>query len=199
MTHPLQCKCGALTGVVETRARAGHSVCYCEDCQAFIRFLGRETDLLDTRGGSEGIQTLPKDVKFRTGAEHLACLRLSDKGMLRWYAACCSTPIGNTPATSKLPFVGLSRACLENAELSVEQSFGPVWFCLFVRGARGQPKPKAFGLPGFILWMARNRMRARLTGGFRENPFFDTTTDRPIVEPRVLTASERDQLRQVPA
>lgn len=103
------------------------------------------------------------------------------------------------PGDEQLPFVGLSRACLENAELSVEQSFGPVWFCLFVRGARGQPKPKAFGLPGFILWMARNRMRARLTGGFRENHFFDTTTDRPIVEPRVLTAAERDQLRQVPA
>jgi hypothetical protein len=196
MTHPLRCECGALTGLVETKARAGHSVCYCEDCQAFVRFLGRQADLLDARGGSEGIQTLPKDVTFQTGVEHLRCLRLSEKGLLRWYAACCNTPIGATPATSRRPFVGLSRACLENAAPTVDESFGRVWFCVFVGGARGQPKPKPFGLPGFMLWMVRNRLRARLTGGFRQNPFFDTATDRPIVQPRVLTAAERDQLRK---
>jgi hypothetical protein len=198
MTHPLRCKCGALTGSVETKARTGHSICYCEDCQAFIRFLGREADLLDARGGCENIQTLPKDVTFQTGVKHIACLQLSDKGMLRWYAACCNTPIGNTPATSRLPFVGLSRACLENAAPSVEQSFGPVWHGIFVAGARGEPKPKPFGLPGFILWMIGNRLRARFAGGFRQNPFFDTATDRPIIQPRVLTPAERARLREAP-
>lgn len=196
MTHPLRCKCGAVTGFVDTKARTGHSLCYCRDCQAFIRFLGREADLLDERGGCENIQTLPKDVTFQTGAQHIACMRLSDKGMLRWYAACCNTPIGNTPATRTLPFVGLSRACLENASPSVEQSFGPVWHCTFVEGARGEPKPKPFGLAGLIFWMIGNRLRARFTGGFDQNPFFVTGTDTPIAPPTILTAAERARLRE---
>jgi hypothetical protein len=196
MSHPFRCRCGAVTGVVENERRATHSRCYCRDCQAFARFLGRESDLLDDQGGSEGIQTLPKDVVFETGVERLACMRLSDKGMLRWYAACCSTPIGSTPATSKLPFIGLARVCLENAAPSVEQSFGPVRFCLFTSGARRAPKPIPFGQIGFVLWMIGNRIRARRTGGFTQNPFFDTATDRPIFEPRILDPADRERLRE---
>jgi len=195
MTHPLRCNCGALAGVVEHERLANHSVCYCQDCQAFARFLGREADLLDARGGCETIQALPKDVTFQEGVQHLACVRLSETGLLRWYAACCNTPIGNTPATSKLPFVGLARACLESASPTVAKSFGPVRFCAFTSGARGQPKPKPFGVAGFGLWLVRNRLRARFTGGFHKNPFFDTATDRPIAAPRVLSPTERDGLR----
>jgi hypothetical protein len=196
MTHPLRCNCGALVGVVEHERLANHSICYCRDCQAFARFLGREADLLDARGGCENIQDLPKDVTFREGAQNLACVRLSETGLLRWYAACCNTPIGNTPATSMLPFVGLARACLENSSPTVTTSFGPVRFCAFTSGARGQPKPEPFGLPGFGLWLFRNRLRARFTGGFSKNPFFDTTSDRPVATPKVLASAERDRLRE---
>lgn len=41
-------------------------------------------------------------------AENLACLRLTDKGLLRWYSTCCQTPIGNTSANWKISFVGQS-------------------------------------------------------------------------------------------
>jgi hypothetical protein len=193
MSHPLRCHCGALTGTVANERFANHSRCYCEDCQAFARFLGREADLLDARGGFECIQALPKDVAFATGLEHLACVRLSETGLLRWYAACCMTPIGNTPPTGKLPFVGLARACLEGSA-SVDKSFGPVRFCVFTGGARGLPKPAAFGGAGLRFWLVSNRLRARFTGGFRENPFFDMATDRPAVAPKVLTPAERLRL-----
>jgi len=196
MTHPLRCTCGALTGAVEHERLANHSICYCWDCQAFARFLGRDAELLDARGGCENIQVLPKDVKLRGGTQHLACVRLSQNGLLRWYAACCNTPIGNTPATSKLPFVGLAGACLESSTPTVAKSFGRVRFCAFTSGARGEPKPKSFGVPGFAVWLVRNRLRARFTGGFRDNPFFDTISDRPVVEPRVLSPAERDGLRE---
>jgi hypothetical protein len=195
MTHTLRCSCGALSGAVEHERLASHSICYCEDCQAFARFLGREAELLDMQGGCENIQVLPKDVRFHEGMQHLACMRLSENGLLRWYAACCNTPIGNTPATSRLPFVGLSRACLESSAPTVAKSFGPVRFCAFTNAARGTPKPKAFGMAGFALWLVRNRLRARFAGGFRENPFFDTTSDRPVVDPKVLSLSNRDSLR----
>jgi hypothetical protein len=196
MTHPLRCTCGAVTGAVEHERLANHSVCYCRDCQAFARFLGREADLLDARGGGEAIQALPKDVSFHQGGQHLACMRLSETGLLRWYAACCNTPIGATPARSRLPFVGLSRACLESASPTVAQSFGPVRFCLYTSGARGLPKPEPFGSGGLTLWLVRNRLRARLAGGFRVNPFFDMAADRPIATPKVLTPAERDRLRE---
>jgi hypothetical protein len=44
-------------------------------------------------------------------------------------------------------------------------------------------------------WFIRNRLRARFTGGFRINPFFDMATDRPIAAPKVLSPAERDGLR----
>ncbi len=191
MSHPLQCRCGAVAGQVANPRLATRSVCYCRDCQAFARFLGREEAVLDSRGGSQGVQALPKDLTFHKGFEHLACVRLTSQGLLRWYAACCNTPIGNTPPTSRTPFVGLSRVCLENSRPTVEQSFGPVRFCLHAEGAHGEPKPRLFGRMGFILWLIRNRLRARFTGGFEQNPFFDTVTDRPIVEPVVLGSPER--------
>jgi len=193
--HPFRCACGAVTGQVVNERCATHSRCYCEDCQAFARFLGREADLLDARGGGEGIQTLPKDVVFATGLGRLACVRLSETGLLRWYAACCNTPIGATPPTSRLPFVGLSPACLQHGPHRLDDAFGPVRFCLHVKGARGEPKPKPFGATGFMLWLVYNRLRARFTGGFRRNPFFDVANDRPIVQPRILTAADRDRLR----
>jgi len=195
MTHPLRCRCGALTGTVAHERLANHSICYCEDCQAFARFLGREADLLDARGGCENMQALPKDVRFRKGVQHLACVRLSETGLLRWYAACCNTPIGNTPASRQLPFVALSRACLENSCPTVASSFGPVRFSVFTSGAVGQPKPRPFGRAGLLLWFICNRLRARFTGGFRINPFFDSATDHPIVEPKILTPAERAGLR----
>ena len=194
MTHPLRCNCGALTGTVANERFANHSRCYCEDCQAFARFL--DADILDARGGCEAIQTLPKDVTFEKGLEHLACVRLSETGLLRWYASCCMTAIGNTPATSKLPFVGLARACLERSATSVDKSFGPVRFCMFTSGAQGQSKPEPFGRSGAALWFIRNRLRARFTGGFRINPFFDMATDQPISPPRVLSPAEREGLRK---
>jgi hypothetical protein len=196
MTHPLRCRCGALTGDIEHERLANHSICYCEDCQAFARFLGRDAELLDARDGCENIQVLPKDVRFHEGMRNLACMRLSENGLLRWYAACCNTPIGNTPATAKLPFVGLAAACLESPTHTVTNSFGPVRFCAFAGGALGHPKPKPFGVLGFALWLIRNRLRARFTSGFRNNPFFDTISGRPVVDPKVLSPDERDRLRQ---
>ena len=97
MSHPLQCRCGTLKGVIANPRSGNRVVCYCRDCQAFAYFLGREADVLDELGGSEVVQILPRNLTFTQGVETLACLRLTENGLLRWYAACCSTPIGNTP------------------------------------------------------------------------------------------------------
>ncbi|MFZ2237575.1 MAG: DUF6151 family protein, partial [Dokdonella sp.] len=50
------------------------------------------------------------------GEDELACMSLSPNGMLRWYASCCSTPIGNTPRDRNMPYVGVVSACVPEFE-----------------------------------------------------------------------------------
>ncbi len=113
--HPLQCRCGTIKGFVFDPQRANRAVCYCRDCQAFAYFLEKADEILDERGGSEVIQVLPRNVSFTQGTEALACMRLTGKGLLRWYARCCNTPIGNTLDNFKISFIGLVHSCLETS------------------------------------------------------------------------------------
>src|ERR1700730_9313253 len=146
MNHPLQCRCGTLKGYVVHSAGVNRCVCYCSDCQAFAHFLGRPGEILDAQGGTDVVQTRPANVIFTQGQEALACMRLTPKGLLRWYAACCNTPIGNTLATPKLSFIGLAHTCLETPDNPIYQSFGPVRTWVNGASARGDPKPKDAGL-----------------------------------------------------
>ena len=103
MTIALRCRCGKLRGQVDTRRVAARAVCYCKDCQAYGRFLA--TPVLDPLGGTEVAATLPAAVRFDEGLEHLACMSLGPKGLYRWYADCCRTPIGNTPRDPRTSYL----------------------------------------------------------------------------------------------
>src|SRR5271165_2181914 len=107
MNHLLKCRCGTLKGSVGQSARVNRCICYCRDCQAFAHFLGRADETLDAQGGTDIVQTLPATIAFTQGVDALACMRLTENGLLRWYSACCSTPIGNTLANYKISFIGL--------------------------------------------------------------------------------------------
>jgi hypothetical protein len=126
VNHPLHCRCGTLKGYVVHSAGVNRCVCYCRDCQAFAHFLGRPGEILDARGGTDVIQTRPANVIFTQGRDALACMRLTERGLLRWYAACCNTPIGNTLANHRVSFVGLVHSCLEGPGASLDDSFGPI-------------------------------------------------------------------------
>jgi hypothetical protein len=186
MQHPLQCKCGAIKGVVSNPESANRAVCYCKDCQAFARFLGQERETLDAQGGSDILQILPKNVSFAQGVESLACMRLTDKGMVRWYAGCCKTPIGNTLANYKISFIGLLHNCLESSGHPLHDSFGPVRCRVNPQGAIGEPKPKTVGMGTALLWLGKTILQARLNGDYKKTPFFRAETGLPIVAPQVL-------------
>src|SRR5438552_314245 len=111
MNHPLQCRCGTIKGYVVRPGMAKRAVCYCKDCQAFAHFLKRADTVLDEHGGTAIVATVPKQVHFTQGLEALACMSLSDHGLIHWYASCCNTPIGNTPRDFKTPYVGLIESC----------------------------------------------------------------------------------------
>jgi hypothetical protein len=194
MEHPLQCRCGTIKGWVSDTQGANRVVCYCRDCQAFARFLGQEIETLDAQGGSDVIQTLPKNVRFTQGADALACMRLTDKGMVRWYAGCCKTPIGNTLENYKISFVGLLHNCLESPEHSLQSSFGAVRTYANPQGAIGVPKPKASGMGTTLRWFAKTILKARLNGDYKLTPFF--RDGRPIATPRVIGSAERSRAMQ---
>lgn len=190
MNYPLQCDCGTLKGAVENPRDANRVVCYCKDCQAFAFFLGREKDVLDERGGSDVIQVSPSNVTFTQGTEVLASIRLTEKGLLRWYASCCHTPIGNTMSSPKLSFVGLVHSCLPGGGSRLDEAFGPVACWVYTDRARGNPKPKAAGMGRTVLWAVGNMLQARVSGSYRRTPFFRADTLAPVVPPRVLSSGE---------
>lgn len=190
-THAIRCRCGQLRGEVAQPHGATRAVCYCRDCQAFAHFLGLPAGMLDEFGGTDIVATPPRFVSLIAGAEQLACMSLSPQGTLRWYAACCNTPIGNTPRDRKLAHVGLVHSCLEREGASLEQDFGPVRMRVSRKRVHGVP-PKAPAVAS-TLALARYLARlawARVSGGYRANPFFDAA-GAPRVQPRVLTQQER--------
>ncbi len=196
-SHPLRCRCGTLQGQVHDPRNSNHALCYCRDCQAFAHFLGRAGEVLDERGGTEVIQVLPRNVVFTQGADSLACMRLTSKGLVRWYAACCKTPIGNTLHTPKMSFIGLVHTCLKTTDAgreSLDAVFGPVTCWVNPSGAKGEPKPKVAGLGRTLVWFFGTVVRARLNGDYRKTPFFDMATGQPVVQPRILSDPEHVQL-----
>ena len=193
MDHPLRCQCGTLRGCVSHPAGVSRGVCYCKDCQAYAHFLGKAGDILDEMGGTDVVASLSKYVTFTQGLESLACMSLTENGMLRWYASCCNTPIGNTPRNFKLAHVGLVHTCLKDPAKPLESSFGPVRMRVNTRNAKGKPRSMPISTMTSVLRFLGSLIHTRLDGSYKRTPFFDPNRGTPIRSPRVLTSAERDR------
>jgi hypothetical protein len=194
----LQCHCGAVRAIATgiTPSAGNHCICYCHDCQAFAHFLGRSADVLDAHGGTDIFQMSPASLRFTAGREHLACVRLTPKGLLRWYARCCNTPIANTLPSAGMPFVGAIRAFVSEP---AEAALGPIRGYAFRESAKGERAslpPGGLPAPLMVMRVVGKILSWRLRGHHRRSPFFDATTGTPVIEPRVLTTAERDDLRR---
>jgi hypothetical protein len=194
---PLKCTCGKVHGVALniTPKTGNRGVCYCEDCQAFAHYLQRSDMLLDEFGGTDICQLPPAQVKITEGSELLRCLRLSPKGIWRWYASCCNTPVGNT--IPGVPFIGIPHSFFNLNDVERDQTLGPIRAKVHARFCPGKAPadvhPKA-GLP-MILRTVAFLLRARLAGRHKPSPFFDSSNGKSLTEPSVLTQTERDRLR----
>jgi len=196
---PVRCSCGALRAVARgvSPARGNRVVCYCDDCQTFAHFLERADDTLDAFGGTQIYQTSQARLEVTAGKDRLACVQLAPKGLLRWYASCCRTPIGNTLASRQLPFIGLIVRCVDaSAVRSLDQALGPIRVRGYARFAKGNPPDAHPNFPASaiarVLWIS---LAARLRGDHRRSPFFDARTGAPIATPGVLSAVERAAVR----
>src|SRR5258708_6588538 len=120
----LHCRCGEIHGRVTNASpeTVNRVVCYCDDCQAFLHHLGR-TDLLDAHGGTDIVQVAPASLSFDRGNQRIAGLRLTPKGLYRWYASCCKTPLGNTLGPA-IPFIGIIAKAFDVAGQMPDDLFG---------------------------------------------------------------------------
>ena len=189
---PLSCTCGALKGVLHdvSRSTGTRVVCYCKDCQAFARHLGAH-GVLDEQGGTDIYQTLPQHFEITSGAENLGCLRLSPKGLLRWYATCCNTPLCNTLANEKFYMVGV----LSNTVLSEKAALGPIKAQVNVAGAIGGGV-KSKGQLNAVVGILTRQLGAMIWKR-TQNPFF-TDVGNPVVVPLVLSLEERQRASEAP-
>ncbi|WP_026103051.1 DUF6151 family protein [Pseudanabaena sp. PCC 6802] len=190
MANSIRCHCGKLKGTLNQSQAVNRCVCYCADCQAFARFLKREPEILDEVGGTNIIQTIPANITFTEGIENLACMRLTANGMLRWYAACCNTPIGNTLSTPNLSFIGVIHTCLISDPTSLDSVLGPVRMYVNTESAIGENKPKPAGVLSGTLRAIGMMLKARFDGRYKQTPFFVMESRTPIVVPKVLNAEE---------
>ena len=194
--HLLRCRCGTLRGQVSLPA-FGRAVCYCKDCRAYACFLQREREVLDDAGGTQVVAMLPQRVRFeQEGLDALACMSLSERGILRWYAGCCNTPIGNTARNAKVPYVSLVHNCLtSDPSRSLEASFWPLRMRVNTESATRPVASTPLVTLAVVLGSMKPMLEAWWKASLRSNLFFDAQSGKPIRPPRVLGADERARLK----
>lgn len=199
-TLPIRCDCGHLRARADLRDHhARRAVCYCRDCRMFAHFLERAGAILDRHGGTEVVQMSQGRLRIEAGREQLACMRLTPKGLLRWYAGCCHTPIGNIPPNRHIPYLGLVHACIDFGARgrTPEALLGPIDCRVNAHDpdVRRTYADAHEGIPpGTLVRVASRVLVWRLHGDHRQSPFFDPASGAPVAEPRILGADERAAL-----
>lgn len=192
----LACRCGSIRGRLRgaSPGTVNRLICYCDDCQAFLHHLGR-ADLLDPRGGSDIVQVAPARVTFDEGAERIAGLRLSAKGLYRFYASCCKTPLGNTFSPA-VPFVGFLPEVFAGSlsELRRDAVLGKSRGHSGGKNAVGEPALGSATL-GMVAHAVRLVLSWKVTGQAWPHPFFDRATKLPNRQMEILSSDAREALR----
>ncbi|NIZ15095.1 DUF6151 family protein [Phaeobacter sp. HF9A] len=181
------CTCGSLCGHISPKAaKAGtRVVCHCPDCRAAALYHGCPDPA--ELGGADLMHLSPDAVIIDQGAEHLRLMQLSPKGLYRWYADCCNTPLLATPRSPKLPLVSMRSAIFEEPD-----RLGKVVAEAFVP-QRGKP-PRHKGAGRLVFQLASRMISAWSTGRWKNNPFFDSTSGTPIATSTVLSKEQRSAL-----
>ena len=179
----LACDCGSFRATLsDIDPNSGvHLRCHCPDCRAFVRALLPDANL---RNGLHLFQTDPGSVEITDGVEHLQCLTLSPKGLLRWYAGCCKTPMFNTPRSAKVPLVAVVTDIAKDPGL-----FGPVISDAFLK--TGDGKTKTTGLSKVIYRFLRRTIQSRISGSWKKTPFFIIPENIPFDKPYTISKEEK--------
>ena len=189
------CRCGAVSGTLLDvgPGQGDHVICHCTDCQDLTRHLGH-SDLLDAHGGSALYQSRCASMRIDTGRDRLACLHMTDKPTLRWYAACCGMPLFNTYANGRIPYITTQVAACDPARRGALT--GPPLGHLFTQDGTGDTSALSKMSMGKLMRRFFPRMiKDMISGDRRRCALFDAETLEPIAPPHRLTAQERQALQ----
>lgn len=192
---PITCTCGTLKGHLQAVSpdRGTRYVCHCRDCQAFIHFLKRQSDVLDENAGTGVFQTRPSRLTIAGGLDQLRCIRLTAKPTLRWYAGCCNSPLFNTTSSGRYPFLSVICHCADPGLR--DGAMGPVRGHLSAAEAVGDMSGKTeAGGNRMLLGVVYRMICERLSGRSRDTPLFDPVTGEPVAVPAIMDPVDRARL-----
>jgi hypothetical protein len=170
-------------------------ICYCDDCQAFAYQLGR-ADLLDDHGGTDIVQVAPASLKFAQGQHRILGVRLTSKGLFRWYASCCNAPVGNTLSPA-IPFVGIVSQAFAGGPKHPDELFGKPIGAILGKYAIGDAPSGSKGIKLSLMIRAITMVLGwRLRGQTWPHPFFERDTRAAIYPLSVLSQEQREALRR---
>ncbi|KUJ85605.1 hypothetical protein AVO45_01020 [Ruegeria marisrubri] len=180
------CDCGQLSGYITERGvRTGtHVCCFCPDCRAAELYFGQPDPAPDP---VDIFQLSPDAIVIEKGKENLALMRLGPNGVFRWYASCCNAPIANTLKTPKLPFAGIIAKRIADPE-----PLGPIVTKANIQDGNGKSHHEHVGRA--VVGVLKRGLAARLSGRWRQNPFFDPETGAPVAQATIPTKDERAAL-----
>lgn len=177
------CACGKVQGEW-TPGSSSRIVCYCESCRGFVQSLGAD-DILDSAGGNDLLQTAPDAFHFIQGQDLLAWTKMTEKGPTRWYTRCCNTPVANTLGSPAIPFLSLQTAYFQPPERT-----GKIVARVNKKGATGHIEGDMGSAWRMLFAFIVRALKARVSGAYKNNPFFDAQGQRIAARVAVPPNSE---------
>lgn len=176
------CRCGAVHGTLhDITPKSGQQLqCHCADCRRAVIWLGQPDP---TEDGVRYYQTTPSRVSLGGGLDTLRAFTWKSHKLLRWYAPCCNTAMFNTLNSPKWAFASIAVD-----RIAAPSALGPVKTHAFIPKPNG--KSGNTGLAVFIWGFAKRMIGGRISGSWRNTPFFDDT-GKAIAEVQHLTAEDR--------
>ena len=182
----LKCSCGKVRGKTkDINERSGTRItCCCDDCQAFTEYLNQESSVLDQYGGTDIFQMPISNIKITEGTDQLSSLRLSSKGMYRWYAKCCNTPIGNSMGAGG-PFIGVIHNFMDHASTRDEE-LGKNRGHIQIKFAKQEVPMYLKGSPIKIILRSLSKLIVWKIKGLNIPSVFFNENGKPIAKPSIL-------------
>lgn len=182
------CRCGSVAGtLIEPGPSVGdHVVCHCTDCQTFAKRFNAADRILDQHSGTALYQGRCATMRLTRGRDRLACVHLTEKPTLRWYAQCCDTPMFNTFKNGRIPYITTVVANCDPDQR--HRLLGPPIGHLFTEEGTGDVSHlKRLSMLKLMRRSSKRMIIDTLVGDRRRADLFDPGTLQPIASPKPRT------------
>lgn len=183
----ISCDCGSFVATLNSfpKNTPGRLVCYCDDCQSYLKKLAR-IDVLDEYGGTEIIPVYPKEIEIIQGLDKLKCYRLTEHGIYRWATSCCNSPIANT--SPGFPWAGILHTAYTSHNPTALSELGEIKSRIYGKYALDGAPFKISKKISFrdMLVVMPFIVKGKVLGMHKNSPFFGSDNTTPICVPEIL-------------